>query len=52
MTKATQRPSTQTRYQQQVALDRRAAAIERRTEREMVGFCGEDQVNRLYTQIN
>ncbi len=50
MTKSTQRPSTQTRYDRQVSLDRRAAAIERRTEREMVGFCGEDQVNRLYTQ--
>ena len=44
--------NTQTRYQQQVALDRRAAAIERRTEREMVGSCDVDQVNRLYTQTN
>jgi len=52
MTKATQRPSTQTRYQTQVALDRRAAAIERRVEREMVGFCDVDQVNRLYTQAS
>ena len=48
MTKATQ--TTQTRYDRQVAWDRRAAAIERRTERAMVGFCAEDQVNRLYTQ--
>jgi len=44
--------NTQTRYDRQVALDRRAAAIQRRTEREMVGFCDVDQVNRLYTQTN
>ena len=41
--------NTQTRYQNQVKADRRAAAIQRRVEREMVGFCDVDQVNRLYT---
>ena len=50
MAKATERPSTQSRYTSQVSLDRRAAAIQRRVEREMVGFCDVDQVNRLYTQ--
>ncbi len=47
MTKTTE--TIQSRYDRQVKLDRRAAAIVRRTEREMVGFCDVDQVNRLYS---
>ena len=50
MTKATQRPSTQTRYTRQVAQDRRAAAAQRAEERRLTGSCGVDQVNRLYTE--
>jgi hypothetical protein len=49
MTKATQRPSTQSRYTSQVARDRKAAALQRAEERRLTGSCGVDQVNRLYT---
>ena len=52
MTKATQRPSTQTRYTRQVAQDRRAAALQRAEERRLTGSADVDQVNRLYTQTN
>ena len=44
--------NTQTRYQNQVRADRRAAALQRAEERRLTGSCGEDQVRRLYTQIN
>ena len=49
MTKATQRPSTQTRYTSQVAQDRKAAALQRAEERRLTGSADVDQVNRLYT---
>ena len=49
MTKATQRPSTQTRYTRQVAQDRRAAAAQRAEERRLTGSADVDQVNRLYS---
>ena len=49
MTKATQRPSTQTRYTSQVAMDRKAAALQRAEERRLTGSADVDQVNRLYT---
>ena len=42
--------TTQSRYQNQVAQDRKAAALQRAEERRLTGSCGEDQVNRLYTQ--
>ena len=44
--------NTQTRYIRQVAQDRKAAALQRAEERRLTGSCGEDQVRRLYTQIN
>ncbi|AIX29215.1 hypothetical protein Syn7803US2_104 [Synechococcus phage ACG-2014f] len=49
MTKATQRPSTQSRYTSQVARDRKAAALQRAEERRLTGSADVDQVNRLYT---
>ena len=42
--------NTQTRYQQQVSQDRRAAALQRAEERRLTGSADVDQVNRLYTQ--
>ena len=42
--------NTQTRYQQQVALDRRAATAQRAEERRLTGSADVDQVNRLYIQ--
>ena len=50
MTKATQRPSTQTRYTSQVAQDRKAAALQRAEERRLEGQTTEERINALYTK--
>ncbi|AIX42321.1 hypothetical protein Syn7803C16_102 [Synechococcus phage ACG-2014f] len=51
MTKATQRPSTQSRYTSQVAMDRKAAAAQRAEERRLTGRTTEERINDLYVTL-
>ena len=51
MTKATQRPTTQQRYNRQVAADRRAAALQRAEERRLSGQTTEETITALYVTL-
>lgn len=44
--------NTQTRYNRQVAADRKAAALQRAEERRLEGQTTEDRINSLYTKTH